>query len=215
MIHRDRARPARTLPQHVRGGRRKLFRGVQAGCLAALAMLTAGCMQAGYPLASATEANRQLAGGYKLGVGDKLRVMVFDEPSLTGEYEVGADGGVAFPLVAGIPASGQTPDELAKALTAKLAAGGYVLNPRVAVEVLNYRPFYILGEVAKPGEYPYAGQLSLLQAIAKAGGFTPRANTTFIVLRRSGAPSGVRIRVGDPPLLIAPGDTVEVTESFL
>lgn len=182
-------------------------------CLSGFAMMT-GCATQNYPGVSIQQANEQLAGGYRLGAGDKLRVTVFDEPTLTGEYEVGVAGTVALPLIANLPAAGQTPDSLAQAISAKLAQGGYVLNPRVAVEVLNYRPFYILGEVNKPGEYPYSGELSLLQAIARAGGFTARADKSNVIVRRNSWGGGRTVRVGDPPLLIAPGDTVTVRESL-
>jgi polysaccharide export outer membrane protein len=182
--------------------------------LAGACFAVSGCATAGYPEVSVAQANQELAGGYRLGPGDKLRVTVFDEPNLTGEYEVGAGGAVALPLIANVAASGVTPEALATAIGAKLAEGGYVLQPRVAVEVLNYRPFYILGEVNKPGEYPYAGQLTVLQAIAKAGGFTARANKGSVVVRRLNWQGAREVRVSETPLLLAPGDTVVVTESL-
>jgi polysaccharide export outer membrane protein len=172
-----------------------------------------GCASQNYPLLDVAEANSRLSTGYRLGAGDRLRVTVFDEPSLSGEYEVGVAGAITLPLVSDVPAINQTQESLAQAIAAKLKAGSYVLNPRVAVDILGYRPFYILGEVNKPGEYTAAGGLSLLQAIAKAGGFTARADRANVILRRPGFDSGLKVRVSDPPLIIAPGDTVMVTES--
>ena len=86
-------------------------------------------------------------------------------------------------------------------------------DPRVAVEVMQYRPIYVLGEVGRPGEYPYANELTFLQAVAKAGGFTARANKDSVVLQRAGAAERL-VELGDAPLMVAPGDTVIVREAF-
>lgn len=183
------------------------------GAFAALASL-GGCASSNYPYVSVPSANQQLAGGYRLGTGDKVKVTVFDEPALTGEYDIGANGTMAMPLIAEVPAQDLTPAQVAQTVARKLAEGGYVLAPRVAVEVIKYRPFYIMGEVNKPGEYAYTGQLSLLQAIALAGGFTARADKGSVVVRRNSWPTPHRVRVDDAPLLVAPGDTVVVPEAF-
>jgi polysaccharide export outer membrane protein len=180
----------------------------------ALSVGLAGCGGGRYPLVSAAEANNDLGEGYHLGPGDKLRINVFDEPTLTGEYQVAVDGTVSLPLIEALPAAGMSPDQLARSIETKLAAGGYVLSPKVAAEVLDYRPFYILGEVNKPGEYAYTGQISLLQAIAKAGGFTPRANKGKVVIRRKDWPTARTARVGDGATLIGPGDTILVREAL-
>jgi len=177
--------------------------------------LTAGCATQNYPLVDVSEANARATQGMRLDAGDKVRVTVFDEPTLTGEYEIGTAGAVTMPLIADVSAAGSTPDQMAGAITAKLTQGGYVLNPHVAVDVMSYRPFYILGEVGKPGEYTYAGQMSLLQAIAKAGGFTPRANKGTVVVLRKSWGGGRKVVVGDPALIIMPGDTITITESML
>lgn len=185
---------------------------------AACAMLVAGasaCTGQIYPELSAADANAQVGATSRLGAGDKLRVTVYEEPTLTGEYEVSASGAITLPLVADVAVANATPDLAAKAVSAKLTEGGYVLNPRVSVEVVSHRPFYILGEVSKPGEYTYAGQLSLLQAIAKAGGFTNRANKASVIVRRTGWSTGHKVLITDPALMIAPGDTITITESLL
>jgi polysaccharide biosynthesis/export protein len=170
--------------------------------------------QAGVPRGTVEEANATLVAGYQVATGDKLRITVFDEPSLTGDYEVGDDGAVAFPLIDPVKASGLTPIELAKAIAGELERGGYVLVPRVSIEITEHRPFYILGEVAKPGEYPYSGELTLRQAVAKAGGFTARANKRVIKLQRKSAGAAIRIKLGETPLRIAPGDTIIIQEAF-
>ncbi|CCA91959.1 MULTISPECIES: polysaccharide biosynthesis/export family protein [unclassified Novosphingobium] len=186
-----------------------LLSGIVLGTLLATAPA-----QAGLPLRSAQEANAGLVSGYQVSTGDKLRITVFDEPTLTGDYEVGDDGAVAFPLIDPVDVNGLTTSELAKAISTRLQKGGYVLVPKVAVEVTEHRPFYILGEVTKPGEYPYSGELTLNQAVAKAGGFTARANKRVIKLQRQSAQVATRIKLDGTPLKIAPGDTIIIQESF-
>ncbi|MFC3213699.1 polysaccharide biosynthesis/export family protein [Novosphingobium panipatense] len=108
-------------------------------------------------------------GAYKLGAGDRLRVTVYNEPSLSGEFAVSSAGRIAFPLVGMIDAAGRSVEEMTGVLTA-LLADGYMTDPRVSMEVLNYRPYYILGEVQRPGQYPYVAGMTIEQAVAAAGG---------------------------------------------
>jgi polysaccharide biosynthesis/export protein len=176
--------------------------------------LMVSCATSDLPQVSVADANAGLSQGYRIADGDKLKVTVFDEPTLTGEFGVGLDGSLSLPLISSIQASGQTPNELAAKITSALAAGDYVLSPRVSVEVSQHRPFYILGEVNAPGEYPYIGDLTVDQAIAKAKGYSPRANKSEVVLRRQGWTDGRRVRLDSAPLLIAPGDTITVQEAF-
>jgi Periplasmic protein involved in polysaccharide export len=152
--------------------------------------------------------------GYRVGAGDKLRITVFNEPTLTGEYNVASNGAVAFPLIGVVQAGNRSIDDVTHEITGRLS-GAYVNDPRVSVEVLNYRPFYILGEVNKPGEYPYASGMTVEQAIAKAGGFTYRANEKAAFLRRQTATgeSSVLLR-GAAPVAVLPGDTIRVGERY-
>jgi polysaccharide biosynthesis/export protein len=166
------------------------------------------------PEISAAQANANAMESYQLAPGDKLKVTVFDEPTLTGQYQVGVNGAITLPLLADVPAQGMTPDTLAQAIKDRLAAGGYVINPRVSVDVEGFRPFYILGEVNNPGEYPYAGKLTIMQAIAKAGGFTARAAKSSVVVRREAWGGERQVPLDGAPLLVAPGDTIIVKESF-
>lgn len=177
-------------------------------------LLLASCATSDLSLVSVAEANAGLSQGYRIAGGDKLKVSVFDEPTLTGEFGVGLGGSLSLPLIAPMQASGLAPDQLAARIAAALAEGGFVLTPRVTVEVSQHRPFYILGEVAAPGEYSYIGDLTVEQAIAKARGYTPRANKSEVVLRRHGWNEGKRVRLSTTPLLIAPGDTITVQEAF-
>ena len=151
---------------------------------------------------------------FTLGPGDKIRVTVFGEQSVNGEYTVGPDGAVAFPLIGAVAARGRTIAELQVAITQKLAAG-YMLDPRVSIDVLNYRPFYILGEVNRPGQYPYADGLSVAQAVATAGGYTYRARTSRVFIRRADRPTEEEMTLkGGRQVWVMPGDTVRVGERY-
>jgi polysaccharide export outer membrane protein len=149
---------------------------------------------------------------YKLGAGDKLRIIVFGEDSLTGEFFVSGGGKVSFPLIGEVDAVGRTIPELQKAIEAKLA-DGYLKQPKVSAEVLNYRPFYILGEVMKPGEYPYTNGLTVLNAVATASGFTYRADTHKVFIRRAST-TGEMPEPLTPTTPVEPGDTIRIGERF-
>lgn len=149
---------------------------------------------------------------YVLGSGDKLRLIVFGEDTLGGEFVVSSTGKVSLPLIGDIQAAGKTVRDFQDTVRAALA-NGYLRDPRVSAEVLNYRPFYILGEVNKPGDYPYINGLSVMNAIATAGGFTYRANTKKVFIRRAGD-TKEDVHVLDGDLKIQPGDTVRVVERF-
>ncbi len=174
----------------------------------------ASCTGSGMEVMSVSAANGQLAQGYQIGAGDRLRVTIFDEPELTGEFTVGEEGHLALPLIESIDASGLSPAQLGDAIAQSYLAGGYVLSPRVSVEVLEYRPFYILGEVNQPGEYEYGDRLTLEQAVAKAGGFTARADRGSVILLRQDWGTARRVQLDNTPLEIAPGDTITVREAF-
>ena len=184
-------------------------------CLAGMASLMLHAPAAiGARAESVAQLNSELEAGYHVAAGDNLRITVFDEPTLTGEYLIGVGGDLSLPLIDAIAAGGRSTKELAQIISAKLKAGGYVLSPRVAVEIIKHRPFYILGEVKKPGEYPYSGNLTFEQAVASAGGFTPRASHRMISIRREGSSDELRVRLESDALKIAPGDTITVRESF-
>jgi polysaccharide export outer membrane protein len=146
---------------------------------------------------------------YRLGAGDQIRIVVFNEPDLTGPYTVGSQGTIAYPLIGSIRASGLTVAEFTNALQTALAT--YVRNPSVAVEVTNYRPFFILGEVQRPGTYPYSANLTVLNAVATAGGFTYRANRGRVFIRHANenVERAYPLTVATPVL---PGDTVRIGE---
>lgn len=149
---------------------------------------------------------------YRLGIADKVRVTVFNEPTLSTEYVINADGNLSFPLIGNVPAAGKTSTELQDELTRRLA-NGYLLNPSVAVQTLSNRPFYILGEVSRPGEYAYSSGLTAMKAVAMAQGFTYRANKKTIYLRRAGDTNETKVSASDDPP-IQPGDTIRIAERY-
>ena len=149
---------------------------------------------------------------YRLDAGDKLRVVVYGQEGLTNTYAIDAGGSITMPLIGAVPARGRTPAGLAAAITAKLR-NGYIRDPSVAVEIESYRPFFILGEVAAPGQYPYVPNMSVESAVAIAGGFSPRARRDSVTLTHADASGPMRVVVplGTP---VSPGDTVLVGERW-
>jgi polysaccharide export outer membrane protein len=151
-------------------------------------------------------------GAYRLDAGDKLRIVVYGQEGLTNTYAIDAGGAITMPLIGSVPARGRTPAGLASEITGKLR-NGYIRDPSVAVEIESYRPFFILGEVAAPGQYPYVPNMSVESAVAIAGGFSPRARRDRVTLTHTDSSGSMRIVVplGTP---LGPGDTVLVGERW-
>ena len=153
-----------------------------------------------------------LASPYTLDGGDRVRVMVFGQEGLNASYMVDPSGLITLPLAGSITARGLTKDQLASAIAAKLKQG-YIRDPQVAVDIEIYRPFFILGEVTSPGQYPYVANMTAETAVAIAGGFTPRADRKDITVIR--VIKGVTYRGKLPPATpLRPGDTIEVAERW-
>ena len=148
----------------------------------------------------------------RLDAGDKLRVVVYGQEGLTNTYAIDAGGSITMPLIGSVPARGRTPAGLAAEISAKLR-NGYIRDPSVAVEIESYRPFFILGEVAAPGQYPYVPNMSVESAVAIAGGFSPRARRDRVTLTHTDGSGSMRVVVplGTP---LSPGDTVLVGERW-
>ncbi len=184
-----------------------LFRAALSAALVASAVLAA-------PLASAeVQAPAPAATAdyeYRLGAGDKLRLIVFGEDQLGGEFLVSNTGTVALPLIGEVRAQGATPTEFQTAVEAKLR-DGYLKDPKVSVEVLNFRPYFILGEVNKPGQYTYTNQLTVMNAVATAQGFTYRADTRKVFIRHVNDTSEHGEKLS-PNLQVLPGDTIRIPE---
>jgi polysaccharide export outer membrane protein len=147
---------------------------------------------------------------YRLGTGDKLKITVYGEDDLSGEFLVDGSGQVQLPLVGQVKAANLTIHEFVEEVGNSLK-GGYLKDPKVSVEVLNYRPFYIIGEVNKPGEYPFETGLNVLGAIALAGGYTYRANDNNLYVRRAGATKEEAMKA-DATTRVYPGDIIRVAE---
>jgi polysaccharide biosynthesis/export protein len=149
---------------------------------------------------------------YHLDAGDRLRVVVYGQEGLTNTYAIDAAGSITMPLIGTVPARGRTPAGLATEIAAKLR-GGFIRDPSVAVEIEAYRPFFILGEVAAPGQYPYVPNMTVESAVAIAGGFSPRARRDSVTVTHTEASGSGRYVV---PLgtSISPGDTVLVGERW-
>jgi len=148
---------------------------------------------------------------YKLGPNDKVRIIVFGQPTLTGEFSLDGNGVLAFPLIGNVQANGMTTAQLQKAIAAKLNPD-YLVNPSVSAEVVTRRPFYVIGEVHKPGNYPYVTNMTALNAVAMAGGFTYRARKNDFYIKRLDQ-NGRMVRiVANAGTVLQPGDTLEVRE---
>ena len=149
---------------------------------------------------------------YRLGVADKVRIIVFDEPSLSGEFLVNANGSLSMPLIGDVPVAGSTASVVTEAIKRRLA-NGFLKEPQVSIDVLTFRPFYILGEVNKPGEYPYSSGLTVFNAVATAQGFTYRANKKRVVVKHAGETEETKEKL-TPDLQVRPGDTIRIQERF-
>ncbi len=181
--------------------------------LAALSL--AACGKGGPPPISSGE--RYTAGttsedSYALGAGDKVRIIVYNEPQLSGDFSVSTDGDISLPLIGNVKVIGKTVDRASRDVQMRLA-DGYLRDPRVSMEVATYRPFFILGEVRSPGQFPYISGLTVMNAIATAQGYTPRAKKSTVLIRRFGEQYEQEY-VLTPDLRVYPGDTIRLTERF-
>lgn len=191
-------------------------RGVIVAMLVLLGPILAGCDSARGIAANAEPASLAAAPqpvAYRLTAGDKVKVTVYNEQDLTGEFQVNDAGNVSFPLAGDIPASGATVSEFRQRLAAKLR-NGFVKNPRVSVEISSYRPFNVIGEVKNAGQYPYRPGLTLNDAIAMAGGFTYRANQHTAYVRRADAGGEATVQTDKGGITIGPGDNIRIPERY-
>jgi polysaccharide export outer membrane protein len=149
---------------------------------------------------------------YHLDAGDRLRVVIYGQEGLTNTYAIDAGGAITMPLIGAVPARGRTTAGLASEIAGRLR-NGYIREPSVAVEIEAYRPFFILGEVAAPGQYPYVPNMTVESAVAIAGGFSPRARRDSVTVTHSEAGGAMRavVPLGTP---VSPGDTVLVGERW-
>jgi protein involved in polysaccharide export with SLBB domain len=197
------------------GGR--LRRAVLATTLAVgLSLFIAGCsgIDAIPVTAAELEALKAAAeASPPLQAGEKVRIIVYEESSLTGEYKIDPSGFVSLPLAGTVKAAGLTPQQLEQALTTQFSTK-YLKDAIVTVEVIEFKPFYILGEVEKPGAYPYTGGLNIRSAIAIAGGRTYRANLSIVLIQHA---HEKELRKYDLnwSIPILPGDIIEVPRRYI
>jgi polysaccharide biosynthesis/export protein len=166
-----------------------------------------GCSSPGSDLPPLPATN---VSSYHLGAGDHLGIKVLGADELAGEYTVQDDGTIRLMMIGEVPATGATTGELETRIAQKLKKGGYITDPQVNVSVVSYRPFYILGEVARPGGYPYASGMRVLSAVAAAQGYTYRANQDFVVITRNGEDKRAGVLSS-----IQPDDIIRVPERYL
>jgi polysaccharide export outer membrane protein len=178
----------------------------------ALVIALSGCASDG-PITGSTQALQAAqATPYKLSAGDKLHIVVFGENNLSGDYTITPEGTIGFPLVGDIPAAGLTISQLQKSVADSLS-NRYVQNPRVTIDASSLRPFYILGEVNKPGQYSYTPDLTAMAAVATAQGFTYRADMSYIYIRHAREASERQYPLS-ATTMIEPGDTIRVTQRY-
>jgi polysaccharide biosynthesis/export protein len=183
--------------------------GSAAGAL--VAILLASCSTTGAPISQASsDPSYSTVKEYKLGAGDQLRVTVFGQSDLSGQFIVSVHGTLAFPLIGEVPVSTLTTNQARDELASRLSKG-YVLRPQVSVEVTTYRPFYILGEVQNPGTYQFSPGLSVVKAIATAGGFGYRANSRQVFIQHDDEQKEAAVPL-TTSTLVMPGDTVRIPE---
>jgi polysaccharide export outer membrane protein len=178
--------------------------------LALLGALLAGCALPGNRVADFMAISP--GEPYRLAAGDRLRVIVFGQETLSNAYAVDGAGRISMPLIGTVPVQGRTQPQVEAEIAARLARG-YVREPRVSVEVESFRPFFVLGEVAGPGQFPFVEGMTVRTAVAIAGGFGPRGYQSEVDLTRmvEGAPVTGRVPLDTP---IRPGDTITVRERF-
>jgi polysaccharide biosynthesis/export protein len=177
-------------------------------CLVILYLVLGACATTSYSAYFDTNPDAP----YTLGSGDRLRIIVYGQDSLSNSYAVDGTGHISMPLIGIVTAEGETTTSLARKIEARLR-NGYIRDPRVSIEVEAFRPFFILGEVTTPGQYPYVSGMTAETAVAIAGGFTPRAYKDTVELTRviDGRPLTASVPVVQ---LIKPGDTIVVRERY-
>lgn len=181
--------------------------------LAAIAVILGATWLSGCASAPDPDFDIALDNAYTVDSGDILRLTVFDQPDLTGSFAVNKAGEIAIPLVGTLQVRNLTTEAIDAEITRRLAAK-YLRNPDVSIEIGQYRPFFIMGEVASGGQYAYVAGLTIEAAVATAGGFTPRAWKYSVTVTRKVGDQLVtrRLKMTDP---VRPGDTIRVGERHL
>lgn len=186
---------------------------VSLGAVFALGLLVSGCYRAFGPVAAEPEPPPSSLVQTRLQPGDRLTVTVYNEPLLTGVYDVTPAGTIVMPLIGSVRAVGRTPDELSREVSARYLRGKYLQEPQVTITVVEYRPIYVFGEVARPGSIPYRPGFNVLTAITEAGGLTYRGTQDRVLVQHAGEQVW-----NEYPLIssipILPGDIIRIPERY-
>ena len=186
-----------------------MIQGLRNLAAAAALMLLSACAGGQVAAGDIADLPQVSASQYQLGPGDQLRISVYGEEQLTGEFVIGANGAISYPLIGDYQAQGKTVPEFTEGLRTALTR--YVLRPNISAEVMNYRPFFILGEVGDPGTFPYSAGLNVMNAVATAGGFSYRADTRRVFIKHA-TDLAEREYVLTSTTPVLPGDTVRIPE---
>jgi protein involved in polysaccharide export with SLBB domain len=178
--------------------------------LAASLLVGAGSLLAQEEMVNSPPPTGTIDSTYKLGSGDRVRINVFNQEDLSGEYLLDGNGRFTMPLIGKVDANGLTPTELEALLVSRFKPD-YLVNPRIFIQVGNYRPYYLMGEVASKGAFPYKPGLSYLEAIANAGGFTYRAKREHVYVIRGEDPEQTELKLGIDAK-VQPGDIIRIAE---
>jgi protein involved in polysaccharide export with SLBB domain len=188
-------------------------RWLSLGIVVAFGLLLSGCYTDFGPVAAQPDPIPVPAAANQLQLGERLTITVYDEPTLTGVYDINPAGVVVMPLIGSVKAVGRTPSELARVITDRFKRGKFLEQPKVTVVVVEFKSIYIFGEVARPGQYPYQSGLNVLSAITTAGGLTYRGSKDTVLIQHAGQPVW-----NEYPLLssvtVLPGDLIRVPERY-
>jgi len=188
-------------------------RGVEALAIwllgVAVAVSLCSCQSSAAPGPQISSA--ELAAQYRLGPGDRIRLTVFNQTSLSNDYTVDSGGYLSLPLIGPMKAGDQSTHQLEQAIAQELTSRGFLVNPSVAIQITEFRPYYILGEINSPASYPYIANLTVTKAVAAAHGYTYRANVHRVYIQRSGE-STERLYEVTPGTAVLPGDTIRIPE---
>jgi protein involved in polysaccharide export with SLBB domain len=175
----------------------------------ALTLAVCGCQSPAKP--GPEMSVNDIAANYRLGPGDHIRLTVFNQPSLSSDFTVDGAGNVSLPLIGPQKAADKTTTQLEQSVAAEFVGRNFLVNPSVAIQVIDFRPYYILGEINSPGSYPYIANLTVTKAVAAAKGYAYRANTHRVFIQRSGE-SKESLYELTPGTAVLPGDTIRIPE---